>query len=169
MRPHPDDVEALVTRLAAAFSRKMTDSEKIAAVATWTDVLTGVPWPEVEQAADAYAKDGGRYMPSVGDIAARARDIANRRFGSAFAGAVVVWHADRWSEGRDPDSGRPALCHCGNREWFTRAQDGTWHGWVSHRANCAEKKRAAADQARKDQEARDKAEAIKSAVQESAA
>jgi hypothetical protein len=144
MRHAIEDVESLVTKLAIAYAHRMSDTERAAAVMVWRDAFDGVPWPEIEQAADAFIREPGRYMPKPGEVRSRALELARKRFQPDLGREHVTWHTDYWSEGRCPETGRPTLCLCGNEEWFTRAESGAWHGHVKHRARCTHQKRAAA-------------------------
>jgi hypothetical protein len=140
MRHDIEDVTNLVDRLAVGFAHRFTGNDRAQAIAVWQDVLTGTPWPEVEQAADGFLKEPGRYMPKPGEIRSRALELAKRRFQPASRDSVV-WHSERWSEGADVD-GRPGLCQkCGNLEWFTRTPEGIWHGHVTHRESCGTARR----------------------------
>lgn len=143
MRPEVEDVRALVSKLAVAYAHRMTDVERVDLVAVWRDAMDGVPWPEIEQAADAFIREPGRYMPKPGEVRSRALELARRRFLPATAGRdQIIWHSERWTEGVDVD-GRPGLCtKCGNEVWFTRpAEGGGWHGHVTHRASCGQARR----------------------------
>ena len=142
MRQDLNDVTALLKRLCAGYGHRMTDTELAQAVTVWRDILEGAPWPEVELAVDGFLKEPGRFMPKVGEVRSRALELARRRFHAPTNGERLIWHTERWSEGFDPESGRPGLCSkCGNWEWFTRTPENVWHGYVTHRESCGTARR----------------------------
>lgn len=134
MRHPMQDLQRLITRLAAGYNKRLTADDASETLALWGDVMQGVPLPELERAVEQLVQDPGQWFPKAGDVRRKALGLTRKVF--APGSVTEHWDTAPWDQGRGPE-GEPLLCPtCGGDVTFRRLGDGSYLGHIAHKTTC---------------------------------
>lgn len=131
---HPmQDLQKLIARLAAGYTKRLTADEQSETLALWGDVMRDVPLAELERAVDALILEPTTYFPKAGEVRRKALGFTRKTFTPATGD---TWDREPWEPGRGPN-GEPLLCSsCGGDVTFRPLSSGSYLGHIEHKRTC---------------------------------